>query len=152
MEISILISILTWIVWKKLNSPLRSVILRYKNQEYRLEFRNPGYSWQKNGKMKSTGHCKALCVSRKRNSHINCILERVLKIVYQDHNSTFNDLLAKDDCFKIHDRNLNKLLIEMFKLKMRLALEIMSLVFDIIECLYPLKNELRFKSRNIRNV
>ena len=102
--------------------------------------------------MNNTGHCKALCVSRKRNSHINCIYERALKIVYQDHNSTFNDLLAKDDCFKIHDRNLNKLLIQMFKLKMRLALEIMSLVFDIIECLYPLKNELRFKSRNIRTV
>ena len=35
---------------------------------------------------------------------------------------------------------------------MKLASEIMNEVFDIIECSYPLRNELRFKSRNIRTV
>ena len=35
---------------------------------------------------------------------------------------------------------------------MKLAPEIMNEVFDIIECPYPFKNELRFKSRNIRTV
>ena len=29
------------------------------------------------------------------------------------------------------------------------APEIINKIFDIIECPYPLKNELRFKSRNI---
>ena len=33
---------------------------------------------------------------------------------------------------------------------MKLAPEIMNEVFDIIESPYPLRNELRFKSRNIR--
>ena len=35
---------------------------------------------------------------------------------------------------------------------MKLAPEIMNEVFDIIECPYPLRNELRFKSRNSRTV
>ena len=47
---------------------------------------------------------------------------------------TFNELLAKDSYFKIHDRNLQKLLTETFKVKMKLAPEIMNEVFDFIEC------------------
>ena len=35
---------------------------------------------------------------------------------------------------------------------MKLAPEIMNEVFDFMECQYPLRNELRFKSRNIRTV
>ena len=89
---------------------------------------------------------------RKLNNHINRIHERALRIVYQDHNSTFEELLAKDGSFKIHDRNLQRLLIEIFQVKMKLAPEIMNEVFVIIESPYPLRNELRFKLRNIRTV
>ena len=35
---------------------------------------------------------------------------------------------------------------------MKLAPEIMNEVFDIIECRYPFRNELRFKALNIRTV
>ena len=70
---------------------------------------------------------------RKLSNHVNCIHERALRIAYQDHNSAFNELLAKDGSFKIHDRNLQKLLIEIFKVKIKLALEIMNEVFDFIE-------------------
>ena len=59
---------------------------------------------------------------------------------------------AKDGSFKIHDHNLQKLVIEIFKVKMKLAPEIMNVVFDIIERPYPLRSVLRFKSRNIRTV
>ena len=52
----------------------------------------------------------------------------------------------------IHDRNLQRLLIEIFKVRMKLTPEIMNEGFDIIESPYPLRNELRFKSRNIRTV
>ena len=90
--------------------------------------------------------------NRKLNNHINRIHERALRIAYQDHSSTFNELLTKDISFKIHDRNLQKLLIEIFKVKMKVAPEIMNKVFDFIECRYPLRNELRFKLRNIRTV
>ena len=87
--------------------------------------------------------------NRKLNNYINRIHERALRIVYQDHNSMFEELLAKDGSFKIHDRNLQSLLIEISKVKMRLAPEIMNEVVDIIESPYSLRNELRFKSRNI---
>ena len=37
MEISILISIITWIPWEKLNSPPQPALLRdFRNQEYRF--------------------------------------------------------------------------------------------------------------------
>ena len=49
--------------------------------------------------------------NRKLNNHINHIHERALRIAYQDHNSTFNELLTKNGTLKIHDRNLQKLLI-----------------------------------------
>ena len=44
--------------------------------------------------------------SRKLNNHINRIHKRALRIVYQDHNLTFEELLVKDDSLKIYDRNL----------------------------------------------
>ena len=65
--------------------------------------------------------------NRKLNNHR--IHERALRIVYQDH----NELLAEDGSFKIYDRNLQKLLIEIFKVKTKLAPEIMNEVFDNIE-------------------
>ena len=84
---------------------------------------------------------------RKLNNHINHIHETALRIAYQDNNSMFNELLAKDGSFRIHDHNLQKLLIEIFKVKMKLAPKIMNEIFDIIECQYP---ELRFKSIEIQ--
>ena len=79
-------------------------------------------------------------------------MKEPLRIVYQDHNSRFDELFAKDGSFKTHERNLRKLLIEMLKVMMKFAPEIVNEVFDIIECPYPLRNELIFKTRNIRTV
>ena len=70
--------------------------------------------------------------SKVLNNHINRTHERALRIVYENHNSRFDELLAKDGSFKIHDSNLQKLLIEIFEVKMKLASEIMNEVFDII--------------------
>ena len=53
--------------------------------------------------------------NRKLNNHRNHIHERALKTAYQDHNSMLNGRLAKESSFKMHDRNLQKLLIEIFK-------------------------------------
>ena len=82
------------------------------------------------------------------NNHINRTHESALRIEYQDQNSTFDELLAKECSIKIHERTLQKLLIEIFKVKMKLSPEIMNEVFDIVESPYPL----RFKSRNLRTV
>ena len=71
----------------------------------------------------------------------------MLRIVYKDHKSSLDELLRKDDSCKIHDRNLQKLVSEIFKVKMNLAPEIMKEVFEIVEVLYALRNELKLKSK-----
>ena len=62
---------------------------------------------------------------------MNPIHESGLRIVHQEHNWMFDKLLAKDGSFKIHDRNLQKLFIELFKVKMKVAPEIINCAFDI---------------------
>ena len=83
--------------------------------------------------------------NRKSDNHKNTIHERALRIVSQDHSPTLEELLAKDGSFKIHEGNLQKLLTEIIKVRMKVAPEIMNEDFDIIEFPYPLRNELRFK-------
>ena len=46
-----------------------------------------------------------------------------LRVVCKDHNSSFDETLEKDNFCKIHDRNLQKLVTEIFKVKMNLASE-----------------------------
>ena len=53
--------------------------------------------------------------SKKPSNRINKIHKRALRLVYKDHISSFNDLLAEDNSFKIHQRNLQKLAKEVKK-------------------------------------
>ena len=55
--------------------------------------------------------------SRKLHHRINKLHERALRVVYKDDNLTFEQLLAKDEAFTIHERNLQKLAILMYKVK-----------------------------------
>ena len=55
--------------------------------------------------------------SRKANSKINHLQERSIKIVYDDYITSFEDLLKKDNSFKIHHKNIQSLAIEPFKVK-----------------------------------
>ena len=90
--------------------------------------------------------------SRKQNLHINRIHERALRVACKDHNSSFDELLEQDNSCKIHHRNLQKLVTEIFKVKMNLAPEIMKEVFEIVEGPDTLRNELKLKSRKIHSV
>lgn len=56
-------------------------------------------------------------VNRTINSKINRIHERTLRIVYYDYESTFEQLLKRDQSFTIHERNIQALAIEMYKTK-----------------------------------
>ena len=78
--------------------------------------------------------------SRKQNHHINHIHDRVLRVVYEDFNSSFDERLEKDNSCKIHERNLQKLVLEIFKVKINLAPEIIKEVFEIVEGLDALRN------------
>ena len=52
---------------------------------------------------------------RKTNYKINRLQERALRLIYNDHISSFKELLSKDGTFTIHEQNIQNLAIEMFK-------------------------------------
>ena len=69
--------------------------------------------------------------SRKINNRINRIHKRALRVVHNDDNAIFEQLLKKDNAVKIHDRNLQVLATEMFKVKLDIAPVIMNDGFRI---------------------
>ena len=62
-----------------------------------------------------------MCHSRNLNHKINKLHERSLRLVYKNSNLTFEQLLEKDKSFTIHERNLQKLAVEMYKVKHKLC-------------------------------
>ena len=79
--------------------------------------------------------------SRKLNNRVNNIHERSLRIVYNDFVSTFSKLLSKDNFFTVHERNIQALGIELYKVVNGLSPVIMTQVF-------PLKDNTRYPSEN----
>ena len=67
--------------------------------------------------------------SKKMNNKINYIHERALRLVYDDYASSFYELLRKDGSVCIHHRNIQKVAIEMFKVKNDLCPEILKSFF-----------------------
>ena len=63
-----------------------------------------------------------MCHSRTLNNKINRIHERGLRIVYNDYNSNFKEILERDHSFTIHERNIQYLAIEAYKVKNGLSL------------------------------
>ena len=64
-------------------------------------------------------------------NRINKIHERALRIVYNDDQSSFDELLNRDSSFTIHERNVQTLAIEIFKIINGLSPEIMNQVFPL---------------------
>ena len=50
--------------------------------------------------------------SKKPNHRINKIHERALRMLYNDHQCTFEKLLERNNPFMIHERNLQKIAVE----------------------------------------
>ena len=88
--------------------------------------------------------------SRTLNSRINNLHERALRLVYKDQISSFEQLLQRDKSFCIHDRNLQKLAIEMYKVKHNLSPSFMQSIFPSTNKIYYLRNNPEFKTENIR--
>ena len=90
--------------------------------------------------------------SRQLNNWINKIQERALRLVYKDNKLTFDDLLKLDNSVTIHQRNLQILATEIFKVKNSLAPEIMTEVFEIKEPHYNLRSDAsHFKRENVKS-
>ena len=56
-----------------------------------------------------------MCHSRTNNRRIDRLHERCLRIIYNDKQSSFKELLEKDSSVSIHERNVQILTTEMYK-------------------------------------
>ena len=57
-----------------------------------------------------------MCHSRENNRKMNWLHERSLRTIYNDKQSPFNELSEKDGSVSIHERNLQVLATEMYKI------------------------------------
>ena len=63
------------------------------------------------------GYCPLVWIfhSGKLNSRVNKLHERALRIVYKDYASSFTELLEKNNSTTKHNRNIQRLASELFK-------------------------------------
>ena len=91
--------------------------------------------------------------SRKLNKKINKGHERAIKIVYGDHKTNFSELLNIDKSVTMHQRNLQFLLIEIYKVKKGISPTIINESFQFFENrVYELRSGVHLPSRNSRTV
>ena len=89
--------------------------------------------------------------SRKLNSRINRLHERALRIVYQDY--SFTELLEKDKSTTIHNRNIQLLATELFKVKNGLSPAFMNEIFvENAQHYYDLRKKTEFKRNKVKTV
>ena len=75
---------------------------------------------------------------RKTNYKINRLQERELSLILNDHISSLQELLSKDDTFTIHEQNIQNLATEMFKVLNDLSTPDFSELFELNESFYDL--------------
>ena len=90
--------------------------------------------------------------NRTLNNRINRLHERALRLVYKNSNCSFKQLLEKDKSFTIHERNLQKLGVEMFKIKNHLVPNLMAEIFPEHKSSHDLRNKRCWHNSNIRTV
>ena len=59
--------------------------------------------------------------SRRLNNKVSYMYECALRIIYQDYISLFTEFLSEDSSLTIHQRNSQKLVTEMLKVKIGIA-------------------------------
>ena len=89
--------------------------------------------------------------SRTSNNMINKLHERSLRIILNDYSSNFNILLENNDISN-HHRNIQALLIEVFKMKNELAPPIMESILNKRFNTYNLRNFQEFATERKRTV
>ena len=74
------------------------------------------------------GYCPLVWMfrGRKLNSRVNKLHERALEIFYQDYASSFTELFEKDNSTTIHNRNIQLLAAEIFKVQNALSPSFMN--------------------------
>ena len=91
--------------------------------------------------------------SRKINSKIDKVHKKALRLLYDDDESTFEELLKRDEGFTVHETNIQKLMLEMFKAKNKIEPNLLQGIFEENEYKGPtLRSSKSFKKPNVRTV
>ena len=85
-----------------------------------------------------------MCHSRENNRKINRLHERCLRTIYNDKQSSFNELLEKDGSVSIHVRDLQVLATEMYKISNGLSTSLMRDMFPSNRNPYNLRQNVSF--------
>ena len=86
------------------------------------------------------------------NNKINRIHERALRLVYQN-NLSFSELLDLDNSVTVHQKTLQVLVTEIYKVKHGITLEIMKNIFEQQNPSYNLRSACnQFRRENIKTV
>ena len=98
------------------------------------------------------GYCPLVWMfhNRRYNNKINRLHQRMLRIVYKDYKSSFAELLSENKSFTVHPKNVQKLAIEMYKVKNELRPNIMLDLFKKVTHPYNLRNGLICGSYKIK--
>ena len=91
--------------------------------------------------------------NRTLNNRINNFHERALRLTYKDNKSSFKQLLEKDHSVTVHQKNLQVLITEIFKVKNNSAPDTMKDVFELKEPPYNLRSESNhFTRQNVKTI
>ena len=89
--------------------------------------------------------------TKELNNWINSLHEKVLRLTYQNRNSSFEKLLKLDKSIFIHYRNLQYLLTEIYKVKLGQSPPIMNDILTLDQNIsYDLRSGVAVTRRNIR--
>ena len=79
-----------------------------------------------------SGYCPFVWMfcGRKTNNRTNHLHERTLRIVYNESQSSFENLLRKDRLVSINHRNIRSFAIDIYKIKNNMSTPTMSEVFE----------------------
>ena len=81
----------------------------------------------------------------------NKLHERALRIVYQDYTCSFTELLEKDNSTTIHNRNIQLLATELFKVKNGLSPPFINEIFvENAQHYCDLRKKTEFKRNNVK--
>ena len=78
--------------------------------------------------------------SRKSNNMVNKVQERALRLTYKDNENNFQTLLNENKETSVHQRNLQFLMTEIYKIKNNYAPPIMHHLFQFRENTFNLRN------------
>ena len=82
----------------------------------------------------------------------NTYKKELLEFVDNDNESTFEDLLKKDNSLSIYHKNIRLLGTELYKVKNNLPTHLMSEIFDLANIDYYLRSQTDFKQGPVNKV